>query len=243
MFPKKSDEMVQCPYCQGSRAFKISTTTITSELSDKSGYFVKVAFCRTCEKPIILHGKKVRNGSTPSSFGIGNSPTPRYKEETVAVYPVARRCFAPKEFRAEELDAWTQYKEAVNCEPYSCQAAVVLLSRCASIMLIRKCKAGKEGGLKDQFDASFKNGHLSEIMDTIEMKAAADRRNQVGHIWEDRNNELLQVNKDDVDWWFEITDGMIEELYVAPKKKAERISRLKADKKEKKLGDKAQVPV
>lgn len=124
------------------------------------------------------------------------------------------------------------------CEPHSLQAAIILLARCASQILVAKCDAKRTDGLKAQFGTAIQKGYISgELQEEVE--AVRESRNQVGHIWYSSTGEHLKVTEDDVDWWHDILAWMFDQFYVAPKKKADRIARMHARRRQKKEGDKA----
>ena len=224
-----AEETMDCPHCQGRNcAFARARTVIAYSqesrfYDDAVKHLVEVAYCRGCAGPIIKDYWE-RSKSGESWGGV--------------VYPIAStRSQAPKGIKEADKDLAMDYNEAVACEPHSSQATVVLLARCASQMLVAKCGAKKQDGLRRQFATGVKSGQFTGRL-AEEVGAISESRNQVGHVWWGPDGALLRVPDDDANWWFEIITCMFEDLYLAPERSRERIARLDATRQQKKAGDK-----
>lgn len=219
------DETMLCPYCHSHCGFMqfggdLSSGHVAPDGS-RSTNGVRARNCRSCGGVVIeyrrQHGDDVR----------------------AVVYPVApSRGLAPEEIREANADLADDYDEAVVCEPHSNQAAVILLARCATIILVDKCGAERKLALHAQIKTAADSGMISAKLKAI-LEGAHQPRNQVGHPWYDENGVLLKVGADDVDWWFEIIEWMFEELYITPLAIERRTERIQRTVKAKRAGDKA----
>lgn len=214
------DEVILCPHCKGRTAYTQAKIPQIDWNHPAVGgeAAVMVRYCHSCGKPIIQYW-------TPAA-------TELYPKQPV-------RPLAPEELRKKGPEIAADYDEAVNCEPYSKQASIILLSRCASQLLVAtKCEGMKKSGyLKEQFAAAIKAGAISGP-EVEQVKDLAETRNSIGHVWYDKDGHLLRVDDDDVDWWFEIVDWLIAQLYVDPAKAAARMDRIRSKYGAKKEGDK-----
>lgn len=224
-----TDEAGACPHCRTqSVAFgSPSPSCIKYDLklprrTQADSHYVRIVYCRTCGMPVIEHVHQV-----PGSAG-----------KTV-VYPVKpTRPEAPKEVCTADLELATDYNEAVACEPHSLQAAVLLLSRCLSHILIDKCDAPKHATLGPQIAHAFKENPLPEdIANEIHPLKAA--RDQGAHLWFDESGEHLKVDAETAGWWFGVTQMLFEHFYIAPARRENQRNKMATLREKKKAGDKS----
>ncbi|HUW85088.1 MAG TPA: hypothetical protein VMZ31_20085, partial [Phycisphaerae bacterium] len=133
------------------------------------------------------------------------------------LYPQApRRDEAPAEVTKEDGGLAKDYKEAVDCEPHSLQAAAFLLGRCMERILI--AKAGVERGLTlgPMIEAAIAGGRVPQALCEPLEKGFLVVRNQAGHVWVNSKGEDLRVDEDSVDGSFAIVDALFDELYLGP---------------------------
>ncbi len=157
----------------------------------------------------------------------------------IVVYPLKpTRSAAPEEVCTAAPDLATDYNEAVACEPHSSQAAVLLLGRCLSQILIDKCDAPKPGTLGRQIDHAVKEGKLPEkvakAIDTFKTG-----RNQAAHPWYDESGGHLKVDAETVEWSFVVIETLFERFYVTPAREEKQSNKMAAAWKKKKAGDKS----
>lgn len=232
-----TDQSADCPHCKTKAAAyqRAGAFDWTSEYKTNQGgqisctHIIRAAYCRSCAEPVIAYIRQ--NASASQRATLSCSTT----DEWLRTHPHNERIIWPKEpsrdpaspeVRAANAALADDFDEAVACEPHSKQATVILLGRCASIVLMDKCKA-PDSTLRPQFDHASKAGSLPKRVDD-EYKAFTDNRNRAAHPWFDATGGHLRVEQDDVEWAFEIMHEMFEHFYIDPARQAARQARMNA---------------
>ncbi|UCG88212.1 MAG: hypothetical protein JSW71_06615, partial [Gemmatimonadota bacterium] len=130
-----------------------------------------VVFCHSCGQPISRHLSGRLGGSSPRV------------DDARIIYPSASaRELAPDEVRSADDSLAKDYDEAVKCEPYSLQAAAILLGLCASTVLVDKCGCNKSQTLGKQYEDAKARGKLSSNVDE-QFEGLLQHRNRSAHPW------------------------------------------------------------
>ena len=223
-FPDKG-HTITCPHCKRNCQYVHPDSVITWRPADTSTlleiHIVRVTHCAVCARPIVQY----------SHWRDGHAKT---FDDPGVVYPIApSRDLAPEVVRSADRSLADDYDEAVNCEPYSFQAPMFLLGRCAERILTEK--AGAKPG-----------GTLGKMINEVHMSLPKDwrdylkegfgvARNLAGHVWKDAAGNDLSVDDDTIEHGFAIIGTMFEHYYAAPSRmsdftdKMERVVKLKRE--------------
>lgn len=229
-WPERNDtDIVTCPNCKGDRAF----TDPVSPPNGNNGlqyqfdngpnpvhsHVVKARFCRSCGFPIIRH-----------EHGPVKVPADR-KTMLYPQAPTREKC--GELIRTADNNLANDYDEAVECEPMSCTAAMMLLGRCLNRILINKAECSTKLPLGPMIDDAIERNEIpTSIQDDLK-DGFLHARNMTNHIWFDEEGTEIQVENADVDHCFELIKALFESLYIAPARMAARTDRLKEKRQQK----------
>lgn len=234
-FPEDT-QVITCPHClgrcgfsrvwSGDRRFSISWVADAKNseaLRAPVNEYVDVSYCVSCGGPVIRRRRMLEQAGNLTAAEVDRRNSLKIDR---VVYPIApTRCPAPREVIEADRDLAVDYAEAVECEPHSKQAALMLLGRCASQILVKQCGASPSDTLGKQYKIAQLSGRLStEVSD--EFDALLNTRNQAAHARFAEHGGQLRVDQQDVDWSVGLLELMFECYYVRPTRIAAQRSKL-----------------
>lgn len=219
------DQQFPCPHCKThSAAFTTvvhqswSHASTEDESREIEGHTLDVMTCRSCGMPIVRHEADPQTGEEP----------------VTTIYPkAASRALAPAEVQEKSPQLAQDYNEAVECEPFSMQASVILLGRCVERILNEEAECDEDATLGPKINDAMKREAIPTYIATSLQKGFLVARNFATHIWTNATGEQIQVDEYTLDKCFGIVDELFRHFYVYPQHASEFIEKMSKAKEDK----------